>query len=107
MTAWAASASPWRPPISPTAAGVAEDHLAVLVADDDALGQGVERAAAAGWRPSRGLGHGLGGGLGDLFEVAHGGLDRGIGGRGIEAEPSPDGGQPLRQRPSTHAAAEE
>ena len=55
-------------------AAVAVDHGAVLVAEDDALGEGVERAPQADG-VGAGLGHGLGGPAGHLLEVGQRGLD--------------------------------
>ena len=49
-------------------APVAVDHAAVLVAEDDALGQRVEGAPQPDG-VGAGLGHGLGGAAGDLLEV--------------------------------------
>ena len=57
-------------------AGVSEDDLPVLLADDHALRervQGVAQADGVG----RGLGHGLRGAVGDLLEVVECRLDAG------------------------------
>ena len=58
----------------PDGAGVAEHDRAVLVADDDPLGQGVEGASQPDGVRRR-LGHGLSGAVGDELEVVQSGLD--------------------------------
>ena len=70
-------------------APVAVDHGAVLVAQDHALGERVERAPQAdGVRA--GLGDGLGGATGHLLQVGQGGLDVVLVLGGVEAEPGPE-----------------
>ena len=71
-------------------AAVAVDHGAVLVAEDDALGEGVERAPQADG-VGAGLGHGLGGAAGHLLEVGQGGLDVVLVLGRIEAQPGARG----------------
>ena len=87
--------------------GVAEDHLAALVADHDALGEGVEGPAEADG-VGRGLGHRLGGPVGDLLEVVEGGLDPGGSRRAaLDAEPGGERRQPLLEGVAPRAPAQE
>jgi hypothetical protein len=81
----------------PGGPGVLEGDVAVLVADDDPLGQGVEGPAEPdGVRT--GLGDRLGRLAGDLLEVAEHRLDPPVVG-GLHAEAVGQGGQPLLQGP--------
>ena len=73
--------------------GVAEGDLAVLVADDDALGEGVEGPAQPDG-VGTGLGDGLGGVAGHLLQVAEDRLHARVVGR-LHPEPVGQGGQPL------------
>ena len=84
---------------------VAVDHGAVLVAEHDALGEGVERAAEPDGVRAR-LGHGLGRAAGDLLEVGEGGLDVVLVLGRIEAEAGAEGGQALRDGPPPRAPPE-
>ena len=85
---------------------VAVDHGAVLVAQHDALGQGVERAPEADG-VGAGLGHGLGRAAGDLLEVGERGLDVVLVLGRIEAEAGAEGGQALRDGPAPRAPSEQ
>ncbi len=79
-------------------AGVAEDDLPVLVADDDPLGERVERAPQTDGVGRR-LGHRLGGTIGDLFQVVERRLHpRRVLLRGLDAEAGGEGRQPLLER---------
>ncbi len=86
-------------------APVAVDHAAVLVTEDDALGQRIERAPEPdGVRA--GLGHRLRGTAGDLFEVGQRRLDvRLVLGR-IESQSRAERGEALGDRPLSGATAE-
>jgi PAS domain-containing protein len=79
-------------------APVAVDHRAVLVAQHDALGQGVERPAEPDGIGAR-LCHRLGGAAGDLLQVGEGGLDVVLVLGRIEAEAGAERGQTLRDGP--------
>ena len=87
-------------------AAVAVDHRAVLVAEHDALGEGVERAAQPDG-VGAGLGHGLGRPAGDLLQVGQGGLDVVLVLGRIEAEAGAEGGQALRDGPPPRAPPEQ
>ena len=87
-------------------APVAVDHRAVLVAEHDALGEGVERAPQADGVGAR-LGHGLGGAAGDLLQVGEGGLDVVLVLGRIEAEAGAERGQALRDGPAPRAPPEQ
>ena len=86
-------------------APVAVDHRAVLVAEDHALGEGVERAPEADG-VGAGLGHRLGGAARDLLEVGEGGLDVVLVLGRVEAEPAAERRQPLRDRPPPRTPSE-
>ena len=78
-----------------------------LVAHHDALGEGVEGPAEADG-VGRGLGHRLGGPVGDLLEVVEGGLDPGgLVGGGVDAEAGGQGGQALLEGVAAGAPAED
>ena len=86
-------------------AAVAIDHRAVLVAEDDALGERVERAPQADGVRAR-LGDGLGGAAGDLLEVGEGDLDVVLVLGRIEAQAGAEGGQALADGPAPGSAPE-
>ena len=78
--------------------GVAEGHVAVLVADDDPLGKGVEGPAQPDG-VGAGLGDRLGGLAGDLLQVAEQRLDAPFVGW-LDSQPVGQGGQALLQAPA-------
>ena len=84
--------------------GVAEGDLAVLVAHDDPLGQGVEGPPQPdGVRA--GLGDGLGRLAGDLLQVAEDRFDPAVVG-GLDPEPVGQGGQALLEGPAPGPTAQ-
>ncbi len=87
-------------------APVAVDHRAVLVAQHDALGERVERAAQADGVGAR-LGHRLGGPAGHLLEVGQRGLDVVLVLGRIEAQAGAEGGEALRDGPPPRAPSEQ
>ncbi len=87
-------------------AAVAIDHGAVLVAEDDALGEGVEGAAQADGVGAR-LGDRLGGAAGHLLEVGERCLDVVLVLGRVEPQPGAEGGEPLGDGPPARAPAEQ
>ena len=84
-------------------AAVAVDHGPVLVAQDHALGEGVEGAPQPdGVRA--GLGDGLGGAAGHLLEVGQGGLDVVLVLGRVEAEAGAESGEALARWPGAPSA---
>ena len=86
-------------------AAVAIDHRAVLVAEDDALREGVERAPQPDG-VGAGLGDGLGRTAGDGLEVGERGLDVVLVLGRVEAQAGAEGGQALADGPAPLTAAE-
>ena len=85
---------------------VAVDHRAVLVAEHDALGEGVEGATEPDG-VGAGLGHRLGRTPGHLLEVGQGGLDVVLVLGRIEAQAGAERGQALGDGPPARAAAQQ
>ena len=94
--------------MSPTARALRNTTVTVLVAHDDPLGEGVERASQADGVRRR-LGHSFGGPVGDELEVVQGGLDAHavVLGRGVDTEARRQGRQALLQGPPTGPAPED